>query len=466
MGGDPLLVKPSLNYRPDIDGLRAIAVLSVVAYHAAPSIIRGGFIGVDIFFVISGFLITRIVLEGMHHGEFTLVGFYSRRVNRIFPALAIVLAATYLTGWVVLFADEYKNLGKHIAAGAAFLSNIALIKESGYFDASADTKPLLHLWSLGVEEQFYFIWPALLWLAWKRRIPVGIVIASLAIVSIYLNLRGVKNDSTATFYSPQTRFWELACGGLLAWVGVRKQIGLNTRQASLVKWGREGVSSYLSGNLIASAGSLLIAYGLLTVNHNVPFPGKWAFIPVAGAVLVIAAGPNAWINRIILSNRLVIWFGLISFPLYLWHWPLLTFLRIGQGGELSALVRALVVTLSIFLAWLTYRFVETGIRRNQHRTWQTVALFVTVVTMGGLGAHAYINAGFPDRAIAKKSKDFDYSEEVPNYIPCDQSMLIDSAKKLNYCLKPKSGQANAVIIGDSHAEDKIHGLASVDVKRK
>lgn len=464
--GDSSLSPSHSKYRPDIDGLRAIAVLSVVAYHAAPSILRGGFIGVDIFFVISGFLITRIILENMRDENFSLASFYSRRINRLFPALAIVLITTYIIGWSILFADEYKMLGKHIAAGAAFVSNITLIKEAGYFDTSADTKPLLHLWSLGIEEQFYLIWPALLWLAWKTRTPTIAAIAVAATVSLYLNLKGIKKDPTFTFFSPQTRFWELACGSLLAWLHLRTSTPPATIKNNIVDQITKRGALLLNRNLASLTGLALITYGLLHINHNLSFPGKWALIPVLGAILIIAAGPDAWINRHLLSNRLAVWFGLISFPLYLWHWPLLTFLRISQGGESSALTRASVVILSILLAWLTYRFVETPVRRNQHKRGQTAVLVAMVAAMGGLGYYSYIEGGFPERSIAKKSKDFDYTGEVPGYAACDQATQTDPRKKLNYCLTPISGEADAIVIGDSHAEDKIIGLATMDKSRK
>jgi len=161
---------PPSQYRPDIDGLRAIAVLTVVTFHAFPNFMKGGFIGVDVFFVISGFLISGIIFQNLEKERFIFSEFYSRRIKRIFPALSIVLLTTHLVGWFILLADEYKNLGKNIAAGAAFISNFILWKEAGYFDTSAETKPLLHLWSLGIEEQFYILWPFLAWLAWKKKI--------------------------------------------------------------------------------------------------------------------------------------------------------------------------------------------------------------------------------------------------------------------------------------------------------
>ena len=176
-------------YRPDIDGLRAIAVLSVVGFHAFPSWVNGGFIGVDVFFVISGFLISGIIYENLDKGEFTFREFYARRIRRIFPALIVVMTACFAFGWFSLLADEYKQLGKHIAGGATFISNLLLWQESGYFDNSAETKPLLHLWSLGIEEQFYIIWPLLLWLTWKRKFK-------------FFAVRGCLKSSTVSKFMP------------------------------------------------------------------------------------------------------------------------------------------------------------------------------------------------------------------------------------------------------------------------
>jgi peptidoglycan/LPS O-acetylase OafA/YrhL len=175
-------------YRPDIDGLRALAVLSVVLFHAFPEVLKGGFIGVDVFFVISGFLISTIIFTSLERGSFSFREFYARRIRRIFPALVLVLASSYVFGWFTLLADEYRQLGKHIAGGAGFISNLMLWTEAGYFDTSAETKPLLHLWSLGIEEQFYFVWPLLLCFAWKRKFNLFTIAIGVAVLSFALNL--------------------------------------------------------------------------------------------------------------------------------------------------------------------------------------------------------------------------------------------------------------------------------------
>src|ERR1700691_5932961 len=204
-------------YRADIDGLRGIAVLSVLGFHAFPTWVRGGFTGVDVFFVISGFLISTIIFGSLARDGFSFVEFYSRRIRRIFPALLLILIAGYAFGWLVLLPEDYKQLGKQIAGGAGFVSNFVLWNESGYFDSAAETKPLLHLWSLGIEEQFYIIWPSLLWLGWKYRLNLLTVTLIVAAASFALNIAEAGSDSVAAFYSPQTRFWELMVGSALAY---------------------------------------------------------------------------------------------------------------------------------------------------------------------------------------------------------------------------------------------------------
>ena len=333
-------------YRPDIDGLRAIAVLSVVLFHGFPQTFRGGFIGVDVFFVLSGYLISRIIFEQLNQGTFNFLDFYARRIKRIFPALVIVLAAAYIAGWFTLLADEYGQLGAHIAAGAGFISNFVLWRESGYFDHSAHTKPLLHLWSLGIEEQFYIVWPLLLWLASKFRLSLFLLTVIVAALSFYLNITQIQNDVVAAFYSPQTRIWELLLGSILAWYSFNKKDGLVAVVMFLEQKCRrpEAVVDQVRlracmKNVLSCLGFTLLIYSLIRFNRDLQFPGKWAAIPVLGTALILAAGPLAWLNEKILSNKILVWFGLISYPLYLWHWPLLSFAWIVEAGPPSAFTR-------------------------------------------------------------------------------------------------------------------------------
>jgi peptidoglycan/LPS O-acetylase OafA/YrhL len=328
-------------YRPDVDGLRALAVLAVLAYHAFPQSAPGGFAGVDVFFVISGFLITGIILDGLKDGSFTVADFYWRRVRRIFPALILVLAFSLGLGWLVLLPDEFVMLGKHVAAGAGFVSNIVFWREAGYFDAAAELKPLLHLWSLGVEEQYYLVWPLLLFLFRKdAKRMLGMMLA-LAVLSFAANLWLTGVRPSAAFYLPLSRFWELMVGGLLA-VSCRQE------------------TRYGNAAAVAGFGLLALTFGLLHTERD--FPGWWAALPVAGTALLIAAGPAAWINRHVLANRAMVYVGLISYPLYLWHWPLLSYARIVEGGEPPAALRWGLLAAAVVLSVLTYELVEKKIR--------------------------------------------------------------------------------------------------------
>ena len=378
-----------LKYRPDIDGLRAIAVLAVVGFHAFPELLRGGFIGVDVFFVISGFLISTILFENLEKNTFSISNFYSRRIKRIFPALLLVLVTCFVFGWFVLFPDEYKQLGKHMAGGAGFFSNILFWNESGYFDNAAEIKPLLHLWSLGIEEQFYIIWPLLLWAAWKLKFNLFLIIILVASISFYCNVKGIHTDTVATFYSPQTRFWELLFGSLLAWLTLYKFDLQNDSSES--KWHR------FFNNFIATSGSLLIIYGLYQISKDANFPGSLALLPTFGAVLIISAGPKAWINRKVLSNPVLVWFGLISFPLYLWHWPLLSYARIVESGDPGANIKLTLVCLSVLLAWLTYRLIEKPIRFGSNNKLKIFSLIFMMLGVGLLGYTTYNMGGFEFR---------------------------------------------------------------------
>src|SRR5580692_6574859 len=215
---DRVKTASQLDYRADIDGLRAIAVLAVIGFHAFPAWIRGGFVGVDVFFVISGYLISTILLAGMERGSFRFSQFYMRRIRRIFPALIVVLVACMVAGWLVLFSFEYKALGKHIAGSAAFVSNFVLWNEAGYFDKATAIKPLLHIWSLGIEEQFYIVWPLLLYLVWKRKTATLVLLLLLLAFSFTFNV--LSSDRAADFYSPLARFWELMAGAVLAYLSL------------------------------------------------------------------------------------------------------------------------------------------------------------------------------------------------------------------------------------------------------
>jgi peptidoglycan/LPS O-acetylase OafA/YrhL len=441
---------PHPAYRRDIDGLRAIAVLSVVAFHAFPTMFRGGFIGVDIFFVISGFLISSIIVKGLAQGSFSFATFYERRIKRIFPALLLVMATCLAFGWFALFPDELKQLGNHMAGGASFISNFVLWREVGYFDRAADTKPLLHLWSLAIEEQFYIVWPVLLLLAWKRRMNLLAVTATLALLSFALNIGAIAGYPSATFYSPASRAWELLIGAMLACLSLKPLPELARVRAAL------------SPSLQAAAGFALLALGLALVTRERPFPGALALLPAVGAVLIIGAGPRAWLNRTLLSSRLLVGIGLISYPLYLWHWPLLAFAQIVESGTPAPALRAALVTLAMALAWLTWRLVERPLRFGGARH-TVVVLALLMLGMAAAGGVAWRSGGLPGRdAIvdnARHQKALVMVEDTQNAAACKKRYGFDSMYE--YCLLARIDRAPTVaLIGDSHGYHVVAGLTS------
>jgi len=380
-----------IRYRADIDGLRAVAVLAVILHHAWPNWFVSGFIGVDIFFVISGYLITSIILTQLEAGTFTIADFYVRRVRRIFPALVLVLLATLLFGWVVLLHGEFRQVGKHIAAGGGFVANLVFWSEAGYFDSSGTSKPLLHLWSLGVEEQFYLLWPLILWLAFSRRRNFLLIMAIIFCLSMTINVMTVESNPTAAFYSPLTRFWELMTGGIAAYM-----------QLHHAAWRQRWRTAASLG------GATLLVLGFSLIKPDVFFPGWWALLPAGGTFLIIMADTGQALNRYLLSNKAAVGIGLISYPLYLWHWPLLSYSHIIYGEKTPFQIKICLIAAAFILAYLTYRLIEVPLRqqRNHRRvvgglgSAMLATVLLGVLTAGGIlrerinvhGAEIYLQA--------------------------------------------------------------------------
>lgn len=384
------MITSDSKYRADIDGLRAIAVSAVLLYHAFPGRLPGGFVGVDVFFVISGFLISGIILAAARQDRFSFAHFYARRIRRIFPALAIVLIAVLATGWFVMYADDFARLGRHVMAGAAFLSNFELWNESSYFDLAADLKPLLHLWSLGIEEQFYLAWPIVLAVAarWRR----GPLVATLVVgaTSLVVALMMVQSDPTGAFYAPWARFWELLAGAVIACCDV---------ESGAHAWLERLQASPRLRETLATLGLAVMAVGLAVIDRRRMFPGYWVFLPVTSTVLLIAAGPQAWVNRMVLSSTVMVWLGLISYPLYLWHWPLLSFAKLLAGGSLTAGVRASLLAASVVLAWITYLIVERPIRFKLRSPVIVPPLATAMIILFAAGMSVSAHDGYVDRPI-------------------------------------------------------------------
>lgn len=373
-----------MHYRPDLDGLRAIAVLAVVGYHAAPLRIHGGYVGVDIFFVISGFLITGIVSRGFLQDTFSFLEFYSRRVRRIFPALAIVMLVTLGLGWSFLLPDEYEQLGRHVVAGSLFSSNLLLWSETGYFDANAEFKPLLHLWSLGIEEQFYVVWPLTLLVFFKYLKRPARAIGVVATISFLLDVALLEQSPTAVFFAPFTRIWELLIGALVA-TAFRQKSHLLNGDADLQEGPLLGSPPFL--NIASIAGIGLIGGSIALFSRETPFPGWYALYPTLGTALLIAAGPSAWINRLVLSNRAVVYLGLISYPFYLWHWPLLSLSNIVVVDDVGNLRELKIAALGIALiaAALTFHLIERPLRIANIRVVvkRLCGAFLVLIVIGG-----------------------------------------------------------------------------------
>lgn len=437
-------------YRPDVDGLRAVAVAAVVGFHAFPGRLPSGFVGVDVFFVISGYLITSILLRDLALGRYTLADFYVRRVRRIFPALALVLAVVLLAGWFTLLPEEYAQLGKHAAGGAAFAANLVFWAEEGYFDVAGELKPLLHLWSLGVEEQFYLIWPLLLAFAWKRGWVLAATLA-VATASFAANLALTVQGGNDAFFLPVARFWELMLGALLA-----QKASLAER---LSPRGRDGVSAL---------GAALLAAGFALIHDERAFPGWWALLPVVGTALLILAGPQAWLNRRVLALRPMVFVGLISYPLYLWHWPLLSFARIFDLTPSPAL-RLGLVALAVVLSWLTFEVVEKRVRHARPRL-AVPSLTGTVAAMGlagllVLGSRGAVDARF-DGAAAPVA-DLSFAASVsPGYAQTaiGRQVFPRSDPGRDFFADTGGGGPRVAVLGDSHANRLFAGLTMASAR--
>jgi peptidoglycan/LPS O-acetylase OafA/YrhL len=438
------------NYRPDIDGLRAIAVCAVVLFHAFPGALPGGFVGVDIFFVISGYLISGHILEALRDGRFSFLDFYGKRIRRIYPALLLVICVFLAAGALTQFSSEFAILGRDAAAGALFVSNIVFYLTANYFEADAALKPLLHLWSLGVEEQFYILMPLLLAFGWPllRRIYVLRVILLLFLGSFTLSVLFSQGHPNAAFFLPPTRFWELLAGTLLAWYGV---FGPELRTRLVQSW---------HSHLLASAGFTCLIYSILFFHEELVFPGWRAAVPVLGCFLIIAAGPKAWLNRAVLALPAMTYLGTISFPLYLWHWPLLVFLQLLSGDTVGSAERALIVVVAVLLASLTYHGLEKPLRfshwAKQRQRSLAAGLFVLMLLLGGVvGLAVYRYEGIPGR-FSNAGLTLGDRHDWPNDPICARQF-----PGADFCVSLGKGPPDIALLGDSHALHLLDGLQTL-----
>ncbi|GLK67095.1 acyltransferase family protein [Hansschlegelia plantiphila] len=437
-----------MTYRPELDGLRAVAVLAVLLFHATGAL-PGGFAGVDVFFVISGYVITCVIAGDLDAGRFSVAGFYERRVRRIAPALVATILATALASAFILMPIDLKSMGRSAAAAALMVSNILFWNESGYFDAAAQTKPLLHTWSLGIEEQFYLLYPLLVSGLWRRaRSALTAALLAMFVASLAAAAWMTADEPSTAFYLAPFRFWELALGGLIA---------LRPMKA-------------LERAPFAWIGLAMIAASFAVFDATTPFPGLPALLPTVGAALVINGARGASLAARTLGSRPFTFVGKISYSLYLVHWPLIVLLEYRQGARLDAWQGAAVVAGSIALAWISWRVVEQPFRRPAGRG-SRLAVF------GGAGAAAalccaagavfVVTNGLPERLPPDVRQIYsmigdDWPENAQCFVDTKgtHGPQPDDIRAGRLCsMGPKpTGRPDFLVWGDSHAPAIAPGI--------
>lgn len=424
-----------MQYRQEIDGLRALAVVPVMLFHAGFSLFAGGFVGVDVFFVISGYLITSILLEEHSRGSFSIWRFYERRVRRILPALYFVMLVCLPIAWLLMLPDDLENFGQSLVATTLFANNVLLWLTSNYFQLEAEFKPLLHTWSLAVEEQYYLVFPPLLALCWRLgRRPLFVLFTVLGLFSLALAEAGWRLAPEANFYLIPSRAWELMAGALVA----------------LHLQGRSDVAG---NGVLAAAGLALILLAIILFDSTTPFPGLWALLPVVGTVLYIRFAQPTTLAARLLSLRPVVFIGLISYSLYLWHQPVLAFMRITRLEEPGALEALLCLALTGVLAWLSWRYVEAPFRSRERVGLRSLYLWAALFSAGFVAAGLYLHLS-GGRAHA-----------WPELMDAQGQVQIGTGVNAAYNLRPLTYEADGfeateglavLVVGDSFARDFIN----------
>ncbi|MGB0846297.1 MAG: acyltransferase family protein [Thiolinea sp.] len=372
-----------MQYRKEIDGLRAIAVVPVILFHAGVTGFSGGFVGVDIFFVISGYLITSIISNELANGTFTIAGFYERRARRILPALFFVMLACLPFAWWLLLPHELVAFGRSIIAVVVFASNILFWQESDYFAADSELIPLLHTWSLAVEEQYYVLFPLLLMICWKLGIRwLSLIIAVIAAISLGLAEWGWQDDPAGNFYLLPSRAWELMAGAGCA-----------------LYLQRHTVPQGQLSQIFSLSGLLLIIASIIWLDDSFPFPGVYAIPSIAGTALIILfAHPESWVGRL-LSFPAFVGLGLLSYSAYLWHQPMFAFARLYLADEPALPIMLALAVLAFILAFISWRFVEKPFRNRQNFSRKQIFSMSLVVSIAFilLAISLVILEGIPDR---------------------------------------------------------------------
>ena len=425
-----------MKYRAEIDGLRALAVLPVILFHAGFEWFSGGFVGVDIFFVISGYLITTIIISEMAEGKFSIVNFYERRARRILPALFFVMAACLPFAWIWLTPTDLKDFGQSLVAVSTFSSNILFWLESGYFDTAAELKPLLHTWSLAVEEQYYILFPIFLMLTWRLGIKWVLVLLSV----VFLLSLGVAQWSaykypSAAFFLLPTRGWELLIGVFAAFY---------------LKYNPH-LKSHTLNQTLSLFGFGMIVYAIIAFDETTPFPSLYALIPTIGTgLLILCAVPKTYVHKL-LSLRFFVKIGLISYSAYLWHQPLLAFARHRLLGEVSELTLIALCLISLVLAWFSWKFVEAPFRNKKTFTRNKIFFFsmACIIIFSSLGLSMHLKNGYWDRV--NFTEELASSFERPSSENCFDTPFNHSADQWGCILGRGEGEINFILFGDSHS---------------
>lgn len=439
-------------YRPDIDGLRCVAVSLVILFHAFPQKLKGGFVGVDIFFVISGYLISGIVFKELDQGIFSVSRFYLRRIRRIFPALIVVLLLGFVAG---IFIDSsyvgYQNYLKQATAASAFYVNIQMMHETGYFSPVADKQPLLHIWSLSIEEQYYLIWPVVILIIWHFRnvfYAVSALVFSLSLAySVFLS----GSDANGAFYSLSSRVWEFLVGGCIAYFDRAPQITIRKFR-----------------NTLAFLGILCLIASQILISSDKIYPYFWALLPVGAAGCFLLAGESAWINRKLLAWKPIVFLGLISYPLYLTHWPLFYFLR--QKGTDTTENKLMGILVCVLVSWIIFKFIERPIRQNASDKRIALALLLAM----GMVFGGSVVARRVDLTVYRYQADIREPMRQLNRLESlnDMAKLYGEKtcfiydRKFDYTIFQKngcldirySGRPTVLLWGDSHAASLALGL--------
>ena len=433
-----------MQYRKEIDGLRAIAVLPVIFFHGNLFGMTGGYIGVDIFFVISGYLITSILIEEIEGGRFSILNFYERRARRILPALTAVLLFTTIAAFILMPAGLFKSYSQSLVSVSIFLSNVFFYLTSGYFSTASDEKPLLHTWSLAVEEQYYIFFPVLLSVLWfigKKRLTL--FISALTITSLLLaQYLSFKQDVDANFYLIFSRAWELFAGSLIAITGIQK--------FSIAKRGRD---------IIGSIGLTLIFYSIVFFDRLTPFPSMYTLAPVIGACLVIIFCDSTTTIGKFLSNRLFVGIGLISYSLYLWHQPIFAFLRIKTIGEPAQQVFISSVVLTFVLSILSYKYIEAPFRNKRLVKRRSVFQFsvASIVLFFSIGLSGHMFKGYVGRFDAENY--LETAQFSPKRKECHTSG--ENYLKPNNACRYFGQNVTWASFGDSHTVEPAYALAKL-----